>query len=69
MVSNTKLVENDTLDAAQTRFEQVLSRLEGACVALQQKNETLSKAQDRASEELGLHIRNLGRILERQESS
>ena len=50
---------DETLDA--------LKRLESACEKLKQRNQALEKAGERASEELGLHIRNLGRILERQE--
>lgn len=67
MVSHTKPVENAHLESAESRFEQAISRLEAACGTLKSRNETLQRAQKRASEELNLHIRNLGRILERQE--
>lgn len=64
---HSKPVENDTNTPAKKRFEQALARLEQSCEALIEKNQQLQTAKATASEELALHIRNLGRILERQE--
>ncbi len=67
MVTNTKLAENSAANLSQERFDRALAKLEQVCTKLKERSQLLEKAQTRASDELGLHIRNLGRILERQE--
>ncbi len=67
MVNRTTPVENVQTSTAEELFEKSFRRLENACKALKIRNQSLEEAGERASKELGLHIRNLGRILGRQE--
>jgi hypothetical protein len=49
------------------RLENALVRLEKYCYDLKNRNHSLQQSQQQASEELGLHLRNLERLLESQE--
>lgn len=71
-VISTKPAESDVPDSAQAlkaaraRFDAALELLENTVLDRASHSEKLEKACNRASEELALHIRNLGRIVENQ---
>jgi hypothetical protein len=67
MVMTSKPAENNSSCPAELRLENALVRLEKYCYDLKNRNHSLQQSQQQASEELGLHLRNLERLLESQE--